>query len=366
MRFLPMHRIDGACKWQVVNHDVPSAAPSDICFAKMPRQIDDRKCLRFGGAGVGGRVWCLSGSSSSEARRVLPSSIRGSLATWRAKRFARSWRSRQLKDCIFPRGNTRPIRRTGFLSAASDGFRAQNGRKAMTSMESHGITATFNPLGVFLRRWQLDGVHIHSGEVGIQTYEPKPEPSPSKPWYHVFLPNRVYLRRVWSDPADVTWRFRNEKGGFFGTRLLITPHGRDFEYQAEGGTMKLALIPDLPWRRTHLLLTKKLLTLYTLDLAAGPASDGAIHGEGTAGTGEDKSVDFKVRFDKLPSASGCPRAGRIMSREQLPERSIGAERIRSWRRRWCRVRSGWRTGAFAASRSCRNWRRSPGRNRSKS
>ncbi|HWM26432.1 MAG TPA: hypothetical protein VNP98_16570 [Chthoniobacterales bacterium] len=214
------------------------------------------------------------------------------------------------KGLHFPEGQYAAIKRTGFLTAASDGFRAENGRKALTSMDAHGITAIFNPLGVFLRRWQLDGVRIQSGEVGIQTYEPKPEPSPSKPWHHIFLPNRVYLRRVWSEPADVTWRFRNEKGGFFGTRLLITPHGRDFEYQANGGKMKLALIPDLPLRHTHLLITKKRLTLYTLDLAAGPESDGFIQGEGTAGTGEDKSVDFKVKFDQLPIREWLPASWR--------------------------------------------------------
>jgi hypothetical protein len=206
----------------------------------------------------------------------------------------------------FSAGTFTPIHRTGFLTASSDRFRAQNGRKALTSMDAHGITATFNPLGVLLRRWQLGGIHIQSGEVGIQTYEPKPEPSPSKPWYHVFLPNRVYLQRVWSEPVDVTWRFRNEKGGFFGTRLVITPHGRDFEYQANGGTMKLALIPDLPLRHTHLLITKKLLTVYNLDLAAGPENDGVVHGEGTAGTGEDKSVDFRVSFEKLPIRQWLP------------------------------------------------------------
>ena len=93
----------------------------------------------------------------------------------------------------------------------------------MTSLDASGVTAKFNPWGVFLRRWQLDEVHIGTGEVGIQTYEPKPEPSPSKPWYHIFLPDRVYLRRVWSEPADVTWRFREERAGFFQTYLLITP-----------------------------------------------------------------------------------------------------------------------------------------------
>jgi hypothetical protein len=206
----------------------------------------------------------------------------------------------------FPAGTYGAIRRTGLVTASSESFRAQNGRKAMTSLDAHGITATFNPLGVFLRRWQLDEVHIQSGEVGIQVYEPKPEPSPSKPWYHIFLPNRVYLRRVWSEPADVTWRFRNKKAGFFGTRLLITPHGRDFVYQASGGMLKSALIPDLPLRQTRLLITKKVLTLYALELAAGPEGDGMVHAEGTAGTGEDKSVDFNLRFDQVPIRAWLP------------------------------------------------------------
>jgi hypothetical protein len=212
------------------------------------------------------------------------------------------------KGLHFPASTYAPVRRTGFLSAASDGFRAQNGRKALTSMDAHGITARFNPLGVFLRRWQLDAVHIDGGEVAIQVYEPKPEPSPSKPWYHIFLPDRVYLRRVWTEPADVTWMLRNEKGGFFGTRLLITPHGRDFEYRATGGTMKGPLIPDLPLRHTHLLITKTLLTLYTLDLAPSPGSEGFIQAEGTAGTREDKSVDFKVKFGKAPVRDWLPKS----------------------------------------------------------
>jgi hypothetical protein len=210
------------------------------------------------------------------------------------------------KGLHFPGGHYEPIKRTGTWRAESAGFGAKNGRKAMTSLDARGVTAKFNPWGLFLRRWQLDEVHIGTGEVGIQTYEPKPEPSPSKPWYHIFLPDRVYLRRVWSEPADVTWRFREERAGFFRTHLLITPHGRDFEYQATGGTLKMALIPDLPLRHTHLLITRTQLTLYQLDLAAGPESDGFIHAEGTAGTREDRSVDFKLSFGDLPVREWLP------------------------------------------------------------
>ena len=125
------------------------------------------------------------------------------------------------KGLHFPEGHFAPIRRTGFLSAATDGFQAENGRKALTRIDAHNVTARFNPLGVFLRRWQLDELHIERGEVGIQTYEPKPEPSPAKPWYHIFLPDRVCLKRVWSDPADVTWQLAGKPGGFYAGRLVI-------------------------------------------------------------------------------------------------------------------------------------------------
>jgi hypothetical protein len=210
------------------------------------------------------------------------------------------------KGLHFPSGRYAPIRRTGFFTASSDEFHAERGWKAMTSLDAKGLTAKFNPWGVFLRRWQLDEVQIDSGEVGIQVYEPKPEPSPAKPWFHIFLPDRVYLKRVEADPTDITWRFRNEKGGFFKTHLVITPHGRDFEYRARGGMLKVALIPDLHLHQTHLLITKTRLTLYELNLAPEANGAGFIHAEGTAGTREDKSVDFKVSFGELPISPWLP------------------------------------------------------------
>jgi hypothetical protein len=152
-------------------------------------------------------------------------------------------------------------------------------------------------------------VQIQSGDVGIQIYEANPEGVPSKPWFSIFLPNRVYLKHIESEPVNVTWQFRGEEAGFFGTRLLITPNGSDFEYRATGDTLKMALIPDLYLRQMHLLITKTLLTLYDLDLAPGVSSagsDGGIHGAGEVGLGKDKSVDFRVSFDRLPIRGWLP------------------------------------------------------------
>jgi len=207
------------------------------------------------------------------------------------------------KGLHFPDSSFAPVKRTGFLTAQSDTFRAKNGRKAMTEIDASGISARFNPFGIFLRRWQLDELHIERGVVGIQVYEPKPEPSPTKPWYHVFLPDRVYLKEVISNPADITWRLRGRKGGIFGTSLRITPHGRDFEYDGTGGTMKNAFSPDLPLLRTHLLITRTIMELYYLDLSAGK---GRIHGEGHAQTRGDRNMDCKLEWNAVSIREWMP------------------------------------------------------------
>ena len=162
------------------------------------------------------------------------------------------------KGLHFPQCHYSPIRRTSALTAQTERFEARDGEKAMKSLNAHGITATFDPLGVFLRQWRFTEVRVQSGDVEIQIYKAHPEAVPPKPWFAIFLPNRVYLKRIETPHANITWRFHGEQAGFFGTQLLITPHGLDFEYLATGGRLKMALLPDLDLRRAHLLITKTL------------------------------------------------------------------------------------------------------------
>jgi len=204
------------------------------------------------------------------------------------------------KGLHFPSGRYAPIRRNGSLTAQSENFRASNGEKALKSLDAHGLSARFDPWGMFIRQWRFSDVHVRSGDVEIQIYEHKPEPISLNRWFVIFWPNRVVLKRIESDAANVTWRFRGERAGFFGMRLLITPHGPDFNYLASGGTLKMALVPNLILRRGHVLITKTLLTIYDVDLAPEEKSDGRIRGEGTAGIGKDKSVDFKASLDQVP------------------------------------------------------------------
>lgn len=210
------------------------------------------------------------------------------------------------KGLHFARAGYAPIRRTSAVTAQSESLEADNGEKAMKSLVAHGIATKFDPWGMFLRQWRFDSVHVESGEVEIQIYEAHPEAVAPKPWFAIFLPNRVYLKKIQSEQANITWRLRGERAGFFGTQLLITPNGRDFEYFATGGRLRMAPVPDLELRRTHLLITKTLLTLYDLDLASDLNSDESIQAKGYAGLGQDKSIDVKANFKSVSIRQWLP------------------------------------------------------------
>ncbi len=220
-------------------------------------------------------------------------------------RFHQALEQETAKGLHFAASEFTSIRRTGLLSAQSEKFSARDGRKAITSLDAHGVTGRFNPLGVFLRRWQIDDLHIDRAKIGIHVYEPRPEPRPVRPWYFLFLPDRVYLKRVWSDDVDVTWPMRGETGGVFKTRLVITPNGRDFEYRASGGMLKNPSLPELGVREIHLLITKKVFTLYQLDLTAGV---GSIHGEGSTAISGEKHADFGFNWNDVPVRDWLPKS----------------------------------------------------------
>jgi hypothetical protein len=206
----------------------------------------------------------------------------------------------------FPSGHYSSIRRTSPLTGQAESFEASNGQRALKFIDAHAITATFDPWGLFIRQWRFSEIHAGSGEVEIQIYQANPEEVTSKPWFAVFLPNRVYLKRIEAERADVTWRFRGERAGFFGTQLLIKPHGRDFDYAATGGKLKMALLPELYLRRANVLITKTALTLYDIDLAPDEKSEGKVRGEGTAGIGKDRSIDFSANLENVPIRGWLP------------------------------------------------------------
>src|SRR6266576_969688 len=268
------------------------------------------------------------------------------------------------KGLHFSSGRYAPIRRSDSLTAQSESFQASNGKKAVKSLDVHGISARFDPWGLFVRQLRFSDVHVRSGDVEIQVYEANPEAIEPKPWFAIFLPKRVYVKKIESEQANVTWRFRGNRAGFFGTQLLITPNGPDFEYLATGGRLKMALLPELDLRRAHLLITKTLLTIYDVDLASNSDSGERIHAQANAGIGKDKGIDFKARLDRVPIRTWLPVKWKRHLSGSAFGNVIGQERIQSWKVRLAKARSAWtmrESTTFPLWKSSRN---SLGRNHS--
>jgi hypothetical protein len=65
--------------------------------------------------------------------------------------FRRAMEDETAKGLHFAQSRYAPIRRTSAFTAHTESLEARNGEKAMKSLDGRGITATFDPLGVFTR-----------------------------------------------------------------------------------------------------------------------------------------------------------------------------------------------------------------------
>ena len=109
-----------------------------------------------------------------------------------------------------------PITRVGVFGMSADQGEGEKGFKTIESLKGEHVTGAFNPLGVFLRRWQLQFLHFDSGVIHIQKTagNPNEKPPPRPPWYLFFWPDRVYLNEVTCDHADVLSSCRRRSRAF--------------------------------------------------------------------------------------------------------------------------------------------------------
>ena len=197
-------------------------------------------------------------------------------------------------------GEYAPIRRTGFLSVATPGFVGTNGWKMTRSIETQQVTATLNPWGLFLRRWQLQEIRIARGRIELQ--QQKPQPPPPRPWRLI----TTFLREVTADSADVLTRFRGQPGGFYDIKLRVCSHGEGFDYLGRDGQFRVPRLPQLKAQRVHVLVVPEKLYLHEAVLLP-PRAPGSLHLKGEAGMRGDRRFKAELDSDQMPLAPWCGR-----------------------------------------------------------
>ncbi len=214
------------------------------------------------------------------------------------------------KGMHFQSAEYAPITRVGLFGMKADFGKGEKGFKTIVSMTGNDVTGAFNPLGIFLKRWQLQYLHFDTGTVTLQKTEPKPnEPKPpGQPWYLFFWPDHVYLKDITCNDADVLFKLQDKESGIYHTYLDITPNGRDFEYDAKGGMFQIPVAPKLNVEHIHLLVRKPRLTCETMVLGDNPQlPDEQVRITGEAGLQQDRGINAKAEFDNLQVAPWLPK-----------------------------------------------------------
>ena len=207
-------------------------------------------------------------------------------------------------------GQYAPFTRVGLLGMHTASFDGTKGAKTIVALHADDISGTFNPLGVVLRRWELDNIHAKSGSVTLQKTEVAPGANKGPalmPWWGLFWPYRVHLADVKVDDAKILWQLRGKDSGIYDTFLEITPNGRDFEYDARGGILKTPITPPLQLRHAHMLIRKP--RLYCSEFILGDDNahpEQQVRMEGEAGLQEDRSVKLKIDFTSLNVSPWMP------------------------------------------------------------
>jgi hypothetical protein len=202
-----------------------------------------------------------------------------------------------------------PITRVGVFGIRDDWGAGQKGEKTIVALKADQVAGAFNPLGMFLRRWQIQFLHFHTGTVWLQRTEPKPnEPKPhGMPWYLFFWPDRLHLKDIKVDDANVLFQLQDKESGLHDTFLEITPNGRDFEYDARGGTFTTPDTPRLNIEHIHLLVRKPKLTCQTLVLGDDPAHpEQQLSVQGEAGLQQDHGIKASADFKSLNVSPWLP------------------------------------------------------------
>lgn len=267
------------------------------------------------------RFAVIAGSLAVAALLTASSVINGRITAWVENPGFHSLLDRETSKGLKLKGSYASFHRVGVFGLRTDTFTGTEGDKTIVTLQAHDISGTFNPLGMILRRWEIDSLHIKSGSVMLQKTDASPgagKKAPWPPWWALFWPYRIHLADVKVDDANILWKLKGKESGIYNTRLEITPNGRDFEYDARGGEFKTPVTPPLEVMHAHVLIRRPRLYCSEFILGDDPAHpEETLRMRGDAGLQEDRSMRLNFDLTSLKIAPWMPEKYRAHVEGQM-------------------------------------------------
>jgi hypothetical protein len=260
---------------------------------------------------MGKRIAVVAGAFAAAAVMIaVVVLLNGRITTWVESPRFQDLLDRETSKGLKLTGNCSPMIRVGLLGLHTDSFTGTDGYKTIVNLQAQDISGTFNPLGVVLKRWEIDALRVKSASVMLQKTEATPGASkgvPWPPWWALFWPYRVQLADVQVEDGNILWKLQDKESGIYHTAVEITPNGHDFEYDARGGDFKTPMTPPLQVLHAHVLIRKPRLYCNAFVLGDDPAHpEETLSLQGDAGLQDDRSMQLKIDLTSFKVAPWLP------------------------------------------------------------
>lgn len=210
------------------------------------------------------------------------------------------------------KGHYGPLKRDGTWTVITPSYESQ-GRpgEAIAYLNAQGISATFNPWGVFKNQWEVSRIDLTTAQMGLRAPDDAlkiPFPVGQRPWYAFIMPQRFVPVVTECPKTDLSFEFMGGESHVTGMKVQVFPYGaKDWRIVGEGGDLAMKLLPPLIVKNLEFITSRTFLDFQNFLLLSPPDQGrGRVEGRARLGMHEDQSLKFSVRLSDLPISFALP------------------------------------------------------------
>ena len=233
------------------------------------------------------------------------------LNSWLRSEAFRVFLNKKTSAVFHADGEYQPIQWSGF-SVYTDGYSAMgNAGSPFSELRAEQIRAEFNPQGVFHRAWQINDIQVQHFKMGLASMRsavteltPAQSASASAPEPSSWIPNRLEIRHVQIQQADLNWMFAGGAGGLQEMRVTLEPDEEALRGSATGGRLFQAGFPTL--KVDHLRVRYQHQDLFITDALFKLGESGAINLSGQVGVNRTGALELQTSFTGISTTQFLP------------------------------------------------------------
>jgi hypothetical protein len=190
------------------------------------------------------------------------------------------------------------IRWVGFFGFEVDSIIGSQGNP-MDGFYLPRLKGYVHPLSPFFQLWELDEVQADQATIIVKLpdHSVVPPDASKQPWW---FPKRVRVQHLLVNHGDIISSTLGPSYGIFNSRMVINHFGRDYDYDAQDGTLRMPFFPKMHLVHLDFSVENSNLEIHELLFDTDPNSpDNNLRLSGSLGLNGDESTSLHVNWNML-------------------------------------------------------------------